>query len=496
MKPCPTKSDCPCEGNPVGNFSSEKADQDVFLGFNSGTITHRPNPGDHWRNPDGYFYCADGTSQLSADLCAAAGAVDNGVDGGGPGGDGVAADAGNRDPGTLYSNTDQSCTVPCPNGGQFTYTIPAGKVHDLNPILVDRIAASLACKQANKFLICIGPLDNVTGTVGTGYFGTVKLTGSFAPYKWTATTPLPAGLVLDDESGGDATLSKTVGIIGTPTASGAQSFTLRATDKQGNFAERVFTITVASVPVTLTQYWNFDVAGDPIQDIGPFGDSDWGFRSKTPSVGYLGTFWDSTGPAPGTVTGKILKGYQMTGDANQPGSSGDAVDADVLTVWNPATQPGFTMFAWLKIAKPAPIVAGSDRLVNLYPDDGFGIPALGVFYSADTNLIGMASGVSAAPPSPVSNWFFIAYTYNNVTGQEKSYFNGVLLLTGTIGPFVSSFPKSVFESSVGQQDFVPPFKTQTVDEIGISMTAIYTAAQILALYNSGNGLTWPAVNSV
>ena len=219
----------------------------MFLGFNSGTIANRPNPGDKWTNPDGYFYCADGTSQLSADLCAAAGAADNGVDGGGPGGDGVAADAGNRDPGTLYRSSEQGCVIQCPDGGSFTYTLAAGKVTDLNPTLVDRIANSIACKQAQKYLICIGPLDNVTGTVGTGYFGTVKLTGSFAPYKWTAVTPLPTGLILDDASGGDATLSKTVGIIGTPTASGAQSFTLRATDTAGNFADRSFTITVDGV---------------------------------------------------------------------------------------------------------------------------------------------------------------------------------------------------------------------------------------------------------
>ncbi len=67
----------------------------------------------------------------------------------------------------------------------------AGTVTDLNPTIVDRAAASLACNNANKFLICIGPLNNITGTVGVGYFGTVVLTGSFGPYHWTATTPLP-----------------------------------------------------------------------------------------------------------------------------------------------------------------------------------------------------------------------------------------------------------------------------------------------------------------
>jgi len=262
VKPCPTKSNCPCEGNPAGNFSSEAPDRDVFLGFSSGSPQITPPIGTPFDNANGYNFCESTVSQEAADLCAAAGAVANQVDDGNPStpDDGAANDPGNWGV-ALYQNNEQSCTIQCPNGGQFTYVVPAGTVTNPNPTLVDRAAESLACNNANKFLICIGSLDNVTGTVGTSYFGTVILTGNFAPYHWTATTPLPAGLVLDDASGGDPTLSKTVGIIGTPTTSGAQSFTLRATDSQGNYAERTFTITVTGT--TLTAYWSFDHALDP-----------------------------------------------------------------------------------------------------------------------------------------------------------------------------------------------------------------------------------------
>ncbi len=247
MLPCATKSNCPCEGNPVGNFSSEAPDKDVFLGFSTGSVATVPQPGTPFDNSTGYSFCESEESQEAADLCAAKGAIENNADNGNPSTPpgNTANDGGNWGV-ALYQNSEQSCTVDCPNGGQFTYVVPAGAVTDLNPTIVDRAAASLACKNANKFLICIGPLDNVTGVVGTGYFGTVVLTGSFAPYRWTAVTPLPAGLTLDADTAGDTVLSKTVGIIGTPTASGAQAFTLRATDRDGHYAERSFTITVTA----------------------------------------------------------------------------------------------------------------------------------------------------------------------------------------------------------------------------------------------------------
>ena len=158
MKPCDIKtSDCPCDGNPLSNFTSEAPDKDVFLSFNSGWGNHAPNPGDVYTNPDGYGYCQNVTSQEEADLCAANCQLSNQLDngnpdcgssggggggaGGGTGGD--ANDGGNRGGGagpSLFWNTEQICTVTCPDGTPFTYTLPAHSISAVGAALTSATA--------------------------------------------------------------------------------------------------------------------------------------------------------------------------------------------------------------------------------------------------------------------------------------------------------------------------------------------------------------------
>ncbi len=481
MKPCPVKTNCPCDDNPLGNFSSEAPDKDVFLGFSTGAVATVPQPGTPFDNPTGYSFCESEESQESADLCAAKGAIENNADNGNPSTPpgNTANDGGNWGV-ALYQNSEQSCTVDCPNGGQFTYVVPAGAVTDLNPTIVDRAAASLACKNANKFLICIGPLDNVTGVVGTGYFGTVVLTGSFAPYRWTAVTPLPAGLTLDADTAGDTVLSKTVGIIGTPTASGAQAFTLRATDRDGHYAERSFTITVTGTTVTLSDFWDCDIGGDPVSAFNTFFALNcWAFNSRLAGLHRLITDESSGGAYTGLVAGKIANGVAT-----------DAANISVLTAivpgWTPATQDGFTMFGWFKVST---IGASSFQPLSLYLDSIGGTrPAID--YNPGTGRFSVMSGMTAVPPSSIASYFFLAYTYNNVTGAEKAYFNGALFLSGTPGPFADPATANSALFVNGTDSIM------SCDQIGFARTGVYTQAQITALYNAGAGVAWPAVNSI
>jgi hypothetical protein len=440
-----------------------------------------PQPGTPFDNPQGFNFCSSTESQESADLCAAAGAVANAADDGNPSTPpGGAANDGGHWGVALYRNSEQSCTVQCPNGGQFTYVVPAGTVTNTNPTLVDRAAASLACKNANRFLICIGPLDNVTGEVGTGYFGTVVLTGDLTPFTWTALTPLPAGLILDDASGGVPALTKSVGIIGTPTASGPQSFTLRATDAQGHFAERTFTITVTGAVVTLSDFWDCDIGGDPTSQFDPpQGINTWSFNSRLAGLHYLQTDESSGGAYTGLVAGKIANGVGT-----------DAANITVLTAilpgWNPTTQAGFTMFGWFKLVGTG---ASSVQPLSLYLDSLGGTrPAIN--YDPGSGLFSVMSGMTAPAQSPLGNYFFLAYTYDNVTGQEKAYWNGVLFLSGTPGPF-PAVPTANSALYVNGAD-----SAMNSDQIGFARTGVYTQAQITALYNAGVGVAWPAVNSI
>lgn len=254
MKPCPTHSACPCDANPVGNFSSEAPDRDVFLGFNSGWGNNGPNPGDHWHNGDGFHYCESVISQEDADLCAGGGELDNRLDHGGPGGDGVDPDSGDRTdshgvPPTLYYNSKQSASATCPDGSIFTYTIPANSVRSTNPTLADRIAASLAEIRANQRLICISSINGAC--LGVDYDQTITAsTETAGDVDWQLRSgTLPPGL----EAQFDLLNSKEISIAGTPTQAGNFTFVIRATDSLGNYMEKSFTLAVLAITNSPTQ---------------------------------------------------------------------------------------------------------------------------------------------------------------------------------------------------------------------------------------------------
>ena len=84
-----------------------------------------------------------------------------------------------------------------------------------------------------------------TGTVGVNYSTTVAATGGSGAYTWSVTAgALPAGLSLAAATGA---------ISGQPTAAGAASFTIQATDSTGATASKAFTMTInAALLITTT----------------------------------------------------------------------------------------------------------------------------------------------------------------------------------------------------------------------------------------------------
>jgi Ice-binding-like/Putative Ig domain len=96
-------------------------------------------------------------------------------------------------------------------------------------------------------VITLAPPTLPNGTVGVAYSQTITASGGTAPYNFSVTAgTLPAGLTL--------TAAGTLGLLsGTPTAAGTSTFTIRATDANGCFAEIPFTMVIATGVPTLPQ---------------------------------------------------------------------------------------------------------------------------------------------------------------------------------------------------------------------------------------------------
>ncbi|HWH57843.1 MAG TPA: putative Ig domain-containing protein [Terriglobales bacterium] len=82
------------------------------------------------------------------------------------------------------------------------------------------------------------------GKVGTPYVGALGVRGGVAPYSFTETGSLPAGIVLNASTGA---------FSGTPTASGIFYFTARVADSVGNVGDRRLYISIAPAAAVTVQ---------------------------------------------------------------------------------------------------------------------------------------------------------------------------------------------------------------------------------------------------
>jgi hypothetical protein len=87
--------------------------------------------------------------------------------------------------------------------------------------------------------LTVAPASLPGGTVAVAYSQSITATGGTAPYSFGVTAGIvPPGLTLSP-----------VGLLaGTPTTSGTSGFTVRATDANGCFAERFYSLVIAAAP--------------------------------------------------------------------------------------------------------------------------------------------------------------------------------------------------------------------------------------------------------
>lgn len=253
--------------NPFVNLSSEAPDFDAFFGRKYTNLGDPPPLGDLFFAVGCLGWCISAISQQDADICAANQEVlclsDNWPDPPPPPPPGNPVTPQNPgNPGTprpIYWNTQQSCSFPCPDGSEFTFTVPAHTFSSLfNQATVDAMTKSYACNQAVIQRLCIGSLTPTITCVNSLYEGSVSASTINVPVTFTTVTPLPPGLVMSQNP-------STLFITGVPTIAGDYVIAVDVTDSKGNSMQKnlplvVFGFTTASTLPTATEGTVYAVA--------------------------------------------------------------------------------------------------------------------------------------------------------------------------------------------------------------------------------------------
>lgn len=302
--PCDQRIACPCPGLPLSNYSSEDPDRLVYLGRWFGRQV--PPPMNIVDNDDCVTFAGSTQSSEDADNCAQAAnnecevvqATDSPCDicqapaSGSPGltlnlGFGfVSTDqssssdpccdpdlpaecccstapqdpdpdppppGGPDNPGQpgqppvnpprMFGNTPQTCSVTCPDGTEWSATVPSGRVQAISQALADSIAHSMACEEANQRKEChegsntCGCETFCLDSPGNYQVGNVPVEGEEKAYEVVG-GELPAGMVLTDSGQ----------ITGTPTdTSESSTVSVKVTDSQGRSSVVIICVSVLGI---------------------------------------------------------------------------------------------------------------------------------------------------------------------------------------------------------------------------------------------------------
>lgn len=259
---CPNSNNC--TESPIGNFTSEEPDREVFIARNYGEQM-TPPLGENWRAVSCIGTFISAISQEDADAraqqanleCLSVLWPEEEPDPDNPNDPTIT-------PRVIYQNSEQSCSFTCPDGQVFTYTIPAGTVYAFSQAAADTQARSLACNRATSRRICIGELTNPGCCVGEDYEGVVTFsTPQTGPFSATVVTGvLPPGLSITNDA-------SSFTISGNPTTAGQYDFTVWVTGETGSI-QKAFTIYAVELqPDTLTSGTEGNAYNDTVTVLGP-----------------------------------------------------------------------------------------------------------------------------------------------------------------------------------------------------------------------------------
>ena len=258
--PCPTKIDCqPCNDFPIINVSAETPDVDRFISrFSFLSVPPIRQYPDFDMEPGaaGIFlqvgcmrWCWSTISQADADLCAARQALECALD---PLVPGLPPPPSPLVPNriALYFNQAVTGTYRCPDGNLFSYTLGANQIAALTQGQANAIAFAVAVSRARSRHVCISNLDE---PICEGSFYTKQIVASGPNVAVFPATDfwqfiggtLPPDMTIDSGSSSDG-----ITFSGVATTIGQYNFTIRVTDRLGDFMQKVFTVKVVGINET------------------------------------------------------------------------------------------------------------------------------------------------------------------------------------------------------------------------------------------------------
>lgn len=325
--PCPRRVDCPPDG-PILNYSSESEDFLEFFAIAYSSIGC-------------LRVCVSAISQEDATLCAERQRVECESEEDGEGGGG-----GNP----VFPNDPQTCTVSCPDGTQFSYTVAAGAFVAETQEMANAQAYSYACNQAELLKVCLG--DLILGCcLGQTFSATVSLTGPARDFSFIISAgTLPTGIALE----GGVISDMSVGLSGVPTAAGNFTFTLTGQDALGGTVTRQYTFGVIEITTDTLPLYRVGVAyNQQLNATGGSGTYIWSLISGTLPAGLV---LSPTGAITGTPT-------VSAGDVTITVQASDTTSAVSCTKELQLNEYLFSFLMYYKMEE-APIIGGSRRLVE------------------------------------------------------------------------------------------------------------------------------------
>jgi hypothetical protein len=191
-----------------------------------------------------------------------------------------------------------------------------------------------------------------SGTTGSNYQSLLQAAGGIAPYTWSITGNLPAGL----------SLAATTGIIsGSPTASGTFSFTATATDAGNPAQTQSVRLSIVIAPVTLA------ISTSAL----PSGTQNSKYSAALQALGGTGTYTWSILPNSGALPAGLTLAT-TGGISGIPTASGNSSFKAIVTDTGSPAQTATAMISISVVAAGTPLAISSTSLPAGKPNRSYG----------------------------------------------------------------------------------------------------------------------------